>query len=298
MQPNSKQCVFALFTDNSSLVESQLTSTLEKTIVLKDHYSNIIEQITYDPKSWYQDQVKDDGGWSMERIDPSNICSQDNNWQASQSYTGGTPGFINSVNGANPDKTPPSIIYFKVVTSHDIMIEFSEIIDAQIALQQINYIVNTNSIPLKVKIDANNPAKVYIYFIQHFPYSSNQIKISGINDYCGNKMNDTIIQFDYQLIYPMDVEPKSDYQLKIYFSEPVSKSNSQNYFSYSVNNNIGNPTVAVRDANDSSIVHLQFSNKFINNQQYILTISYVSDLYGHQMTTANIAFTNQHTTIK
>ena len=274
-----------------TLVESQLTSTTGKTIILKDNNSNIIEQITYDPKSWYQDPVKDDGGWSMERIDPTNICSQDNNWQASQSYTGGTPGIINSIIGSNPDKTPPSIVNFKVVTSHDIMIEFSEIIDAQIALQQINYLLNSYSIPLKVKIDANNPAKVFIYFVQHFPYSSNQIKISGIKDYCGNKMKDSTIQFDYQLIYPKDVEPKSDYQLKIYFSEPVSKSTSQNYYSYSVNNNIGNPTVAVRDPNDSSIVHLQFSDKFINNKQYILTIFYVSDLYGHQMTTANISFT-------
>lgn len=274
-----------------TLIESQLTSTTGKTIILKDHNSKIIEQITYDPKTWYQDPVKDDGGWSMERIDPTNICSQTNNWQASQSYTGGTPGTINSVNGSNPDKIAPFIVDFKVFTSHDIMIEFSEIIDAQVALQQINYVINSNTIPLKVRIDANNPAKIFIYFIQHLPYSANQIKISGLKDYCGNIMKDTLILFDYQLVFPKDVEPKSDYQLKLYFSEPVSKSTSQNFYCYSVNNGIGNPTVAIRDATDSSIVHLQFSSKFINNQEYILTISFVSDLYGQQMTTANIAFT-------
>ncbi len=55
-----------------------------------------IHQVTYTSNS-YQDNDKDDGGWSLELINPDNPCLGDGNWLASNNLQGGTPSQMNSV---------------------------------------------------------------------------------------------------------------------------------------------------------------------------------------------------------
>ncbi len=47
--------------------------------------------------TWYQDASKDDGGYSLERINPNEFCMQMLNWHGSNGATGGTPCSENSV---------------------------------------------------------------------------------------------------------------------------------------------------------------------------------------------------------
>ncbi len=273
------------------LNESYLTSTTGKTIILSDENSQIVEQITYDPETWYGDEDKDDGGWAMERIDPFNFCSQVNNWHASENYTGGTPCMVNSVYGSNPDTEAPYIEGVTLVTSCDIIVDYSETVDTTYALSLINYILNSEDIPFSILVDESDNSIVWLHFLDHFLFSNNQLVISNINDYCGNEMPDTTLSFFYELINPVDVEPKSSTQLKVYFSEPVELQSAQNYLNYSVNNGIGNPIVVTRDANDTSIVHLLFSEEFVENQEYLLDMSGLTDVNGNTMVSASIPFT-------
>jgi hypothetical protein len=46
---------------------------------------------------WYQDNEKDNGGYTLERIDPNNLCGLSENWAASNNENGGTPGAENSI---------------------------------------------------------------------------------------------------------------------------------------------------------------------------------------------------------
>lgn len=273
------------------LTESYLTSTSGKQINLKNSSDDIIEQIFYYPDSWYQNEDKDDGGWAMERIDPTNFCNQTGNWRASENYIGGTPSMLNSVFGNNPDTQPPYIEGFSFITSCDILIDFSETVDTLSSNSIINYILNTNTIPFIASIDDEDNSIVKLHFLEHFAFGQNELVVSNISDYCGNVMTDSSLNFSYQLIYPLDVETKSATQLKIYFSEPVDKNLAENILNYSVNNEIGNPIVATRDINDTNIVHLLFEVEFQENTVNTLTISELTDNNGNNMEQANISFT-------
>lgn len=65
------------------------------TLTLKSG-TDVIHQIIYTDHS-YRNKDKDDGGWSLELINPENPCLGELNWGASNSWQGGTPGQENSL---------------------------------------------------------------------------------------------------------------------------------------------------------------------------------------------------------
>ena len=77
-------------------------------VVLKDGNGNIIDKVSYSD-DWYQDEIKSDGGYSLELINPNDPCSDQNNWIASNAVLGGTPGIINSVYNVAVDMEGPGI---------------------------------------------------------------------------------------------------------------------------------------------------------------------------------------------
>lgn len=92
---------------------------------LFDANSNIIDEVMYDMTT-YHDTQKDDGGWSIERIDPDFICINALNWRASVSSIGGTPGYLNSVDGIFSDNEFPYLPKALVVDTNKVRIYFSE----------------------------------------------------------------------------------------------------------------------------------------------------------------------------
>ena len=66
-------------------------------IILSTETGAVIHALQYD-KTWYDNDIKSSGGWSLEMKDPETPCAGAANCLASQSPVGGTPGKINSVN--------------------------------------------------------------------------------------------------------------------------------------------------------------------------------------------------------
>ena len=89
----------------------------------------LVHQISY-THDWYADKEKDDGGWSMERIDSEDFCSAKDNWRAALDMRGGSPGEINSVDGLVGDVKPLNIERIEVLDSIKIRVFFNKKMDS------------------------------------------------------------------------------------------------------------------------------------------------------------------------
>lgn len=99
---------------------------------------NVIHAVAYST-DWYQNEVKSEGGWSLEMIDPTNPCGGKENWKASTSAQGGTPGRQNSVNGSSTDDTPPQLKRAYAVNDTTLVLLFDEPLDSTSASEINNY---------------------------------------------------------------------------------------------------------------------------------------------------------------
>jgi hypothetical protein len=88
----------------------------------------LVDRVSYD-LTWYGDPGRDDGGWSLEQIDPFKPCSSARNWAASNAPEGGTPGSQNSLFDPTPDVTAPALLTAFIVGDDQVEITFDEPMD-------------------------------------------------------------------------------------------------------------------------------------------------------------------------
>lgn len=82
----------------------------------------------------------------------------------------------------------------------------------------------------------------------------------------------------------------SSNQVDVLFDENVDLASSQILTNYSADNGLGNPSVALRDATNLSLVHLTFATPFSSGLLNTLTVTAVQDLSGNAITTATTTF--------
>jgi len=88
-----------------------------------------IDQLAY-TDAWYGDPNKDDGGFSLEQINPYRSCTASANWRVSDNANGGTPGAINSIYNDAPDVTGPSVTGVLVLEADRVELMLNEPIAA------------------------------------------------------------------------------------------------------------------------------------------------------------------------
>jgi hypothetical protein len=95
-------------------------------LLLTDSLNRIISFVDYS-EEWYQNDYKQSaGGWSLEMIDTDFPCVGYDNWRASKSSQGGTPGASNSVETSNPDVYGPEYLSTMYVNPSMFIIELDE----------------------------------------------------------------------------------------------------------------------------------------------------------------------------
>jgi hypothetical protein len=73
-----------------------------KLIFISDSTGIFIHGVEYS-QEWYKDELKSNGGWSLEMKDINYPFYGEANWGVSLSKKGGTPGAVNSISEDNPD---------------------------------------------------------------------------------------------------------------------------------------------------------------------------------------------------
>jgi hypothetical protein len=107
-------------------------------IFLRSPQNKIIHTVSY-VDAWYANELKKDGGWTLEMIDTKNPCSGASNWKASTNLNGGTPGKKNAVDAINADATPPQLLRAYATDSVNVVLVFDEPLDSTNAATTSRY---------------------------------------------------------------------------------------------------------------------------------------------------------------
>jgi len=107
-------------------------------LFLKASNGKTIHAVSYS-STWYQNEVKKDGGWTLEMIDTKSPCTGISNWKASINTTGGTPGKRNSIDAINNDQTAPQLKRAYTIDNTTIILVFDEPIDSLKGATIANY---------------------------------------------------------------------------------------------------------------------------------------------------------------
>ncbi len=146
-----------------------------QSITLLNEYDEVIHNVSF-KMSWHSEEIKREGGWSLEMIDIGKPNAGKANWDSSVDKKGGTPGKTNSITNFIIDDAPPDIEAVTMLDSSVLRVHFNESISLQnpedISFVKVNQdlkIRNISEVPPDfTSIDlffANNMQKDKLYAI-------------------------------------------------------------------------------------------------------------------------------------
>ena len=115
-------------------------------LTLKNKQNHIISFVEYTTDWYATEPFKADGGWSLERRDPSNPLSNSTTWAPSIDPRGGTPAEPNSTATSLPDNLIPCITTIGISDSRSIQIHFNKPMQGEIIALQQNINITGNSL--------------------------------------------------------------------------------------------------------------------------------------------------------
>ena len=153
---------------------------------------------------YYRDADKEDGGWSLELIDPNNPCGEEENWTASEDPRGGTPGTQNSVFASKPDLLGPRLLGILPTTLNSVQLTFDEKLNGLAATTSSFQLTPDISISQTYFTDRSlRQIQLVLRDSLHSrqPYT---LKVRDVRDCNGNLIQDVYSQLDFALSEPAD----------------------------------------------------------------------------------------------
>ncbi len=162
-------------------------------ITLSAPNGDVIDQVTYS-SSWYNDSEKDDGGWTLERVNPFSTCNFENNWMASTNENGGTPGAQNTAYSLDPDVIQPNLTNVYVTSPTQLQTVFSEGMDLS-SLANGNYSISDGITVDSVVIDSLNYYGVTVYVSAISSGVVYTLTVENVTDCPGNTIANNTADF-------------------------------------------------------------------------------------------------------
>lgn len=156
-------------------------------VYLRSKNGSLIHHVAYN-LSWYNNEIKAQGGFSLEMIDAYNPCASSQNWIASTDVLGGTPGAENSVKRINPDTIAPQLLSIYPVARNQIELVFNETLDSFSVVFLQNWKLNDTGNKL-LAAEFIYPSSVKLIFEDDFKFHTHYtVTISGVSDCAGNAL--------------------------------------------------------------------------------------------------------------
>ncbi|HCZ37409.1 MAG TPA: hypothetical protein DHV26_15935, partial [Cytophagales bacterium] len=155
-------------------------------LMLRAPNNHLIDSVNFN-LSWYADEDKQAGGWTLELIDVNNICGEENNWTASEATTGGTPGAVNSVNTNKPDLTGPRLLAVAVVTDSELLLTFDKKLEKPITAQLFSILPDVSILSVQLVVPSLRQVKLLLSGNVQ-PKQLYTLTIAGLRDCAGNEI--------------------------------------------------------------------------------------------------------------
>ncbi len=180
-------------------------NTTSETLTLTDATDEVIDHMYYST-AYYKDEVKDGGGWTIERIDPQNPCGTYYNYTASVDPSGGTPGVINSVDADNSDESAPILLRAEMTNAITLRLYFNESIERAALLDPTNYTISGGiGQPVNVSMRGAGSSIVQLQLANSIDIAQvYTVTVSGLSDCVGNALN---LENEVDFGFPTAAEP-------------------------------------------------------------------------------------------
>ncbi|MBX3254348.1 MAG: lamin tail domain-containing protein [Chitinophagaceae bacterium] len=163
-------------------------------VILRSADNTLIHAVEY-YRSWHGNEVKSNGGWSLEMTDAKNPCGG-GNWKSSNDLRGGTPGLRNSVAAENKDEDPPVLVQSYAEDSMHVILVFNEPLDSAVAAVTHHYAISGNAVIIE-EAEPLAPLFDRVRLVVSAPLEKNKIyevTVQSAGDCAGNLLAPAVVR--------------------------------------------------------------------------------------------------------
>lgn len=174
-------------------------------IQIRNADGNIIHELNY-TLDWYKDDIKKEGGYSIELIDPTKICLGAGAYIASTDISGGTPGKVNATINQPLHIQPPVLVTYTLINPSTINLYFNSPPYSN-SLIPANFVFTPEIKIATITYNITNPNNVIVTFANNIsPSVLYTLTLTNINNCLEQVSPDTSITFALtEIAAPKDI---------------------------------------------------------------------------------------------
>jgi hypothetical protein len=279
---NTNAPLFDAYGQTMGITGMPILSNNGDILELRDPDGKLIDSLSYD-LTWYQDNSKRDGGWTIEVIDVDNFCTDKENYRASVNESGGTPGAQNSVYELIEDNVGPILSELTNVNEKTLMLKFSERLNSDAI--KASFTTAPTLTPLSILFANSFRDEITIQFEETLQFGATyQVEVSNVFDCKGNNIDPINASAEIFIVAEppqlLSIEVISATNLELTFSEETELSSATTLSNYELSDDVNPININIKAPN---IIELIFAEEFINGRTYSLLVRGVKGVYENEI---------------